>query len=112
MRSLDWCQPIGGIEYITTKPIEWHVGKKNSHLVVIVPKGFKFESSVPRLFWWLFSPHDPQYLLAACIHDWLLENNFRPAFAASEWFDGAQYYDAPKLRTRLAHMAIFKHTVR
>tara|TARA_R110002126_G_scaffold165178_3_gene313038 strand:- start:178 stop:516 length:339 start_codon:yes stop_codon:yes gene_type:complete len=112
MPRFDWCQPNGGTEYITTKPIEWHVGKKNSGLIITVPSGFKFESSVPRVLWLAFSPHDPFYLWAACIHDWLLENAYRPAFAAGEWYDGAMKYGAPKWKTKLAHIGIFKHTVR
>lgn len=112
MRKLDWCKPIGGITYITTKPVAWHVGKKGSGLIIKIPAGFEFESSVPRLLWWVFSPHDPQYLWAACLHDWLLENEYKPAFAAGEWYDGAMAYHAPKLKTQLAFIGIFKHTVR
>lgn len=112
MRKLDWCKPVGGTDYITTKSIDWHVGKKNSGLIVTVPKGFIFQSSVPRLLWSVFSPHDPQYLWAACIHDWLLKKGYRPAFAAGEWYDGAMAYDAPKWKTRMAHLGIFKHTVK
>lgn len=128
MRKLDWCKPIGGITYITTKPVEWHIGKKNSGHIETIPAGFPFESSVPRLkykwkwlnkllgwfqpFEWFLSPHDPLYLLAACVHDWFLEGGYKPAFAAGEWYDAAMAYHAPKLKTKLAFFGIFKHTVR
>tara|TARA_R110000737_G_scaffold340221_2_gene362915 strand:+ start:13932 stop:14297 length:366 start_codon:yes stop_codon:yes gene_type:complete len=112
MTKQDWCKNTGGIEYVTTKPITWHIGKKNSGLIVVIPKGYPFQSSVPLLLWPVFSPHDPQYLWAACLHDWLLEERYRPAFAAGEWYDGAMAYHAPKWKTKIAHIGIFKHTVK
>lgn len=112
MPKFDWCQPIGGIDYITAKPKDWELMFKGSGYVVTVPAGFVFQSSVPRWLWPVFDPHDERYLWAACIHDWLLRLGCRPASAAAEWYDGAMAFDAPERKTKLAHFGIFRHTVR
>lgn len=36
-----------------------------------VPAGFRFEGSVPRLFWRLITPTDPAAWAGFCAHDWL-----------------------------------------
>lgn len=61
---------------------------------------------VPRIFWWLFSPDDPFFLKSACIHDMLLEEGYRVAFADSQWFEAALSEHAPALRLRLAYSAM------
>ena len=71
-----------------------------------VPQGREFESSVPRWLWWAFSPDDPFFLKAACIHDTLLEDGYRQAFADSQWFEAAMSEHAPPLRTWLAYCAM------
>ena len=41
-------------------------------LPLFVPKGFVTDfASIPRLFWWIFSPSGEKYDEAALIHDWL-----------------------------------------
>lgn len=112
MTKLDWCDEVSGIDYITNVPKKWELLKKGSGIWITVPKGFVFQSSVPRLLWWVFDPHDPVYLWAACLHDWLLKFGARPASAAAAWYDGALSCHAPKLKTKLAHIGIFRHTVR
>jgi len=37
----------------------------------VIPAGFRFEGSVPRLFWRLITPADPAAWAAFCLHDWL-----------------------------------------
>lgn len=34
-------------------------------------------ASIPRIFWWLFEPHSPEYLTASVIHDYLTDNALR-----------------------------------
>ena len=44
---------------------------------VQIPTGYRFDgASIPRLAWSIIgAPFDPQYCLAACIHDWYCEHS-------------------------------------
>ena len=101
-----WCTKGGARGYVTTRRLDWWIGKKDSGWLLTVPEGREFESSVPRWLWWLFSPDDPYFLKAACIHDMLLEEGYRVAFADSQWFEAALSEHAPGLRLRLAYSAM------
>lgn len=101
--DITWCQQGGPRGYQTRDPLQWWIGKKESGWLLNVPSGFPFESSVPRWLWWAFSPDDPYFLKSACIHDYLLENGFRTAFADSQWFEAALSEHAPPLRARVAY---------
>jgi len=101
-----WCKKGGSRGYVTTRRVEWWIGKKNSGWKLVIDPGREFESSVPRALHWLFSPDDPFYLLSAVIHDVLLEDGYRIAFADSQWFEAALSVHAPQLRTWLAYSAM------
>ena len=106
MPDTSWCKKGGARGYVTTRPLDWWIGKKHSMWLLTVPAGREFESSVPRGLRWAFSPDDPLFLKSACIHDMLLEEGYRLAFADSQWFEAALSEGAPQLRVRLAHSAI------
>lgn len=95
-----------GDKYYLTSDLKWEVGKKHSGLTITIEESFEFESSVPKWLRWLWSPDDPYFLKAAAIHDWLLENGYRPAFAAGEWHDAAKSVHAPKIRRLFGFMAV------
>lgn len=76
-----------GPGYITNAPIKWEVGAKGSGLWLTVPKGFTFDVSVPRGLRWLFDPHDPRYLLAACLHDYAIHVLGWPRVSAASMFE-------------------------
>lgn len=61
-----------GDGYVVTQPVSWELGRPGSGLTVHVDEGFWFDVTVPRPFVWLFDPHNPTYLRAACFHDSLL----------------------------------------
>ena len=82
-------QKGGSRGWVTTRDITWHIGKKQSGWMLIVPAGREFESSVPWWLTWLLSRDDPRLLLAAVVHDDLLESGHRAFFAAGEWYDAA-----------------------
>lgn len=103
MPNLYWVEKGGSRGYVVKKTIVWSVGKKHSGMNFIVQRGFEFESSVPRALHWLFSPDDPYFLKAAAIHDCMLEEGYRRAFADSQWFEAALSEGAPPLRARLAY---------
>lgn len=67
----DWCRRLGGIRYATTTPLAWGIGREGGP-EIIIPSGFPFDVSVPPPLRWWASPHDPRYLRAAALHDWLL----------------------------------------
>jgi len=96
----------GPREFLTAAPIHWEIGRKRSGLWVTVPKGFAFESSVPRLLRWFLSPDDPDFLLAAAVHDYLLERGFARAFAAGEWHAAALKAGAPRWKAGLAFVCV------
>lgn len=101
--DVSWCRNGGSRGYVTVQSIEWWIGKKESGWLFIVPIGTEFESSVPWWLKWLFSPDDPFFLKAAAIHDTLLEDGYRQAFADSQWFEAALSVHAPGLRARGAY---------
>jgi hypothetical protein len=51
-------------------------------------------------------PDDPFFLKSACVHDVLLEDGYRVAFADSQWFEAALSDQADPLKSRLAYMAM------
>lgn len=86
-----WCHQGGSRGWVTARPLEWSLGKKGSPYILEIPEGREFESSVPRWLWWAMSPNDPRFLLSALVHDHLLEEGYRPFFAAAEWYDAARF---------------------
>jgi hypothetical protein len=71
--------------YELTEDLVWEIGKKGSGLYLYLNKGTQFDITVPKGLQWLQSPHDRILLLAALVHDELLERGFDNAFASSEF---------------------------
>ena len=78
----DWAERQGR-GYITVKFVRWEIGAIGSGLWLNVPPGFSFDVSVPRALRWLFSPHNPQYLKAAALHDYALSLGWDRVSAAA-----------------------------
>lgn len=69
-RTPGWFRPIRGtIRYEALQELRWEVGAKGSGLFIIVPRGFIFDVSIPRLLRWAMDPHDRRFLKAAALHD-------------------------------------------
>lgn len=100
--DLSWCVRYGD-QWVTTRDVLWPLGKKGSPHVVKIPRGFVFDSSVPRYARWWLSPDDPHFLLAACVHDWLIAQGYGRAFADSQWHDAARSVAAPVCKRRIAY---------
>lgn len=99
--------------WATTQPIDWHVGRKQSDYIIRIPAGREFESSVPWWGRWFINRDDPQFLLAALIHDVMLEDGiFGPLQAAAEWFDGALAGGAPRWKVVPAYILISTNAAR
>lgn len=101
-----WCRPGGSRGYVTTQPLEWWIGKKNSGWLLTVPVGKEFESSVPRGLHWALSPDDPFFLKSAAIHDTLLETGCRFWFSDSQWFEAALSEQAPLRKAVPAYLGM------
>ena len=65
----------------------WDVGKKGSGLRIYVEPvdKYSFDVSVPKALEAVFSPHNLHHLIAAGVHDKLLEEGYDPAFASAEF---------------------------
>jgi len=74
--------------YRTTEQIVWHIGFKGNPNKEIVPVGFEFDLSVPWYMGWLFDRHNPKYLKAAAIHDYLLHIGYDRVSAAGAFNHG------------------------
>lgn len=87
--------------------IVWHVGRARSGVIVTIPAGREFESSVPWWLSWVISPDDPRFLVGAVVHDDALESGrFGRAQAAAEWLDGALAGGAPPWLAKCAYVAV------
>lgn len=101
-----------GIQYEVGSLLQWEIGKEGSGLWLSIPRGFHFDSSIPIWLRWLISPHRREWLLAACVHDFLLINGFDKAFAAGEWYRASLAKDAGNPLLRPALLVIILWTVK
>ena len=85
----------------------WEVGLKGSKWYLEISKDFPFDSSVPKKFQWIVSKHHVPWLLAACVHDKLLELGHDKAFAAGEWFRAARAKEKEDNKARLVKYAYY-----
>lgn len=102
----DWCKKGGSRGYVTTLCVDWPIGCKESRHIEVIPDGFEFESSVPRILRWLWSPDDPTFLLSACVHDWLLEAGYDRDFCDSQWLAAARKSQANRFRAKTARLVM------
>jgi len=99
-------------KYVLTDTLYWDIGIEGSGWTLEIPNGFKFDSSVPWFLRWLVSPNYEPWLLAACVHDYLLANSFDYAFAAGEWYRAARAKDPTGFLVTLAYYGVSFWTVR
>jgi len=91
----------------TYYPVTWDVGSVGSGRTIVIPAGTEFESSVPKFATWFIHPDDPRFLLAALVHDYLLEvGSYGRLQAAAEWYDGAKASNAPTFKAKVGFIAI------
>lgn len=81
-------QFIGDDNYIVTEEIKWELGKAGSGFVLKIPVGFTFNFSCPRMLSWAINANNPQYMLAACLHDYLLFQKWRRGRSSVEFYYG------------------------
>ncbi len=76
----------------------WEIGSRGSGWILKIPKGTKFDISVPRPLEWLQSPHDRRVLLGAAVHDELLLRGQHVIFAAAEFYRALRARRTPVAR--------------
>ena len=76
---------LEGSKYIANSDTVWHIGKKYSNWYLKLEAGKPFDISVPRGLGFIQSRHDRDVLMAAWVHDRLLEMGFDKPFASSEF---------------------------
>jgi hypothetical protein len=103
---IDWTERLCGIQYRTTSPLRWEVAVKGSGAWITVPVGFVFDVSVPHPVRWLISPHDPRYLPAACLHDWLLAQGWDRVRAAAEFALALEAKGVPPARRLVMFLCV------
>jgi len=101
-------------DYMTTEDILWSCGGKYARNTIVIIKGFEFESSVP---WYIpsfiVSKHDPDLLLSACVHDYLLEvERYEVLAAAAEWHSAAKKSKVKALKRIIMFFCVCAYTLR
>lgn len=99
--DISWCKKGGSRGWVTTRPVIWRIGKKDSEWKLEIPAGREFESSVPWYLMWAQNPDDPYFLLSACVHDVLLETGNKTDFADSQWLEAAMKVGAERRRRNI-----------
>jgi len=84
----------GGDKWRPGADLVWEIGRKGSGWDLILPAEFPFDSSIPRWLHWWRSPDYGPWLLAAAVHDRLLNQGHDRHFAAAEWRRAARAKDA------------------
>jgi hypothetical protein len=73
---LGWKDPvIHGPRYnkaMTQLPVAFTLYLTHARIEGIIPMGYPFETSVPRIFWWVVPPWG-RYAKGVCLHDYLYE---------------------------------------
>lgn len=105
-RPKDWCRRLTGTAYVTRQPLAWQIGRRDGECVVVVPEGFRFDLSVPWALRWAASPHDPRWLGAACLHDWLLLDRWQVGQAGGVFYDALRADRAGPIRSLLMTAAV------
>ena len=84
----NWYKQISKYKYITTQELSWEIGTLGSGLLLIVPKNFQFDISVPKYLQWALSPNNPKVLKAAALHDYALDLGWDRVSAAAVFHGG------------------------
>jgi hypothetical protein len=84
-------------EWRLTRQLDYEVGKVGSGLMISIPAGFVTDlATVPRVFWSLFPPDDPQYSAACVLHDYLCTyHGFNQRVADAFFLEALQLLGVP-----------------
>lgn len=102
-------------KYVLGSELMWYIGKKDSGWKLVIPAGFVFDITVPKLLRGLVSQHHRPWFLASAIHDYLMKSGFDRAFAAGEWYRAARAMksvDDKKHLVYAAYLGIIFFTVK
>ena len=103
---------VSGKDYKLIAPFSWELLYGKPETAFTVESGFVFQVSNP---WWtrpLVNPHNPKYLKAACLHDWLLKRGYSKALAASVFYDALKADKVNKVQRWGMFLAVLFKTVK
>ena len=103
---LNWYVPGKDIKFRTTKDVCWEIGSKGSGLWLVVPTGYEFDVSVPRLMRWIYDPKDARYLKAAALHDWALDLGWDAVSSAAAFSEALRADGVGRMRRLSMVLAI------
>ena len=93
---------------------QWEIGKRGSGGFIIVEdfyeSGYNFDVSVPKIAEFALDPHDVNHLVAAGIHDRMLELGYDTAVASAEFHRILEYRGASRLTREGAFWLTLFHT--
>ena len=98
---------VSGIEYVLDSPVYWDIGKKGSGYTLSFETGVRFDISVPVYLRWILSPHNRIVLLAAMVHDKLVEEGYDIAFSSAEFRRACVARGLPKWKAWILFFATF-----
>jgi hypothetical protein len=101
---------IGRDQFELTAPLHWEIGKLGSGVVYTVPKGFKFDVSIPKWLQWLLDPRDRRYLIAGAVHDSMLIDRWARNTAGIEFYHGLRAMRVGKFQSFIMSAAVFVWT--
>jgi hypothetical protein len=78
----------GTNNYILEEPLVWAIGFKGNENKEVIPVGSIFDVSIPWFLRWLFDIHNPDYFIAAALHDHLLKLGYDRVSAAGAFNHG------------------------
>jgi hypothetical protein len=104
--------PIDGIRYALINELPWDIGKKGSGLTYIVQAGHVFDVSIPKLFRWIFSPHDKRFMKAAALHDHMLQAGWSRTESAAIFHEALKADGVPRHERAVMFLAValYKYT--
>ena len=101
-----WYAAGAGCAFVTVRPVSWCIGRAGSGMRLEVPAGFSFDVSVPRPLAWAFDPRAPEYLRAACVHDWLLADRWHRITAGAVFAEVLAADGVPAWRRLVMWLAV------
>lgn len=103
-RLSSWYTPEPRVgKYQTSKLVHWEIGRPGSGAWLTVSEKYTFDVSIPALFTFAFDSHEPRFMKAACLHDWMLDQGWDRTTAAGVFNDALRADGV----SRVKRMAMF-----
>ena len=98
-------------KYRLIKGIAWSLSPTNHGVCIKIESGFEFDISVPFIFRWLVSPHDPKILMPAALHDKMIQQDMNRITCSTEFARAARYKGCSKLMCSILFLSTLVYSV-